>query len=171
MPCPEVGCGAAISNPECELLLAASPSDIEMYHQVRFAGAQQESCCWEDAADQQPVESLQHTAQSCVAFAFTIMAGNLFHVPGIGCAACDVPALACLQVEAEASIPDECKFYCPNSCCSALMAFEGEALPDSPQFCPACSHKICTYCRVVWHKGFGCAEYQVGLHDCARCVR
>ncbi|GAB4815536.1 hypothetical protein N2152v2_002582 [Parachlorella kessleri] len=64
------------------------------------------------------------------------------------------------QVEAEASIPEERKFYCPNSRCSALIVLEGEALPDSPQVCPACSHKICAYCRVVWHKGFDCAEYQ-----------
>ena len=76
-----------------------------------------------------------------------------------------------MQVEAEASIPEEARFYCPNPHCSAPIYLEGDPAPDSAQVCPACSSKICAYCRVVWHKGFGCAEYQVGLHDCARCVR
>jgi len=67
-----------------------------------------------------------------------------------------------LQVEAEASIPEKHRFYCPNPRCSAFFVLEGEPAPDSPEYCPGCQSKICTWCRTLWHKGFGCDEYQVG---------
>ncbi|PSC76100.1 E3 ubiquitin-ligase ARI4 [Micractinium conductrix] len=64
------------------------------------------------------------------------------------------------QVMAEASIPEQARFYCPNRRCSAPFPLDREPQPDTPSFCPACDSKICTHCRVVWHKGFRCAEYQ-----------
>ena len=70
-------------------------------------------------------------------------------------------ALCGLQVQAEASIPDQLRFYCPNPRCSAPFVLEGEPGRDSPIFCPTCSTKLCAWCRTIWHKGFGCQEYQV----------
>ncbi|GAB4815539.1 hypothetical protein N2152v2_002585 [Parachlorella kessleri] len=75
-------------------------------------------------------------------------------------AASDTDVAMYKQVEAEASIPEVARLYCPNPHCSAPFHLEGEPAPNSPQICPACSHKIFPYCRVVWHKGFSCVEYQ-----------
>ncbi|EFN60020.1 hypothetical protein CHLNCDRAFT_11046, partial [Chlorella variabilis] len=94
VPCPQVACGAAISSPECELLLAASAVDVAMYKQ------------------------------------------------------------------AEASIPDHHRFYCPSPHCSTPLHLESDPAPDSPISCPACSTKTCAWCRTVWHKGFSCQEYR-----------
>ncbi|KAI3429517.1 hypothetical protein D9Q98_005606 [Chlorella vulgaris] len=64
------------------------------------------------------------------------------------------------QVEAEASIPDQLRCYCPNPRCSVPFLLEAEPAVDSPVYCPACSTKICAFCGIVWHKGCGCKEYQ-----------
>ncbi len=70
-----------------------------------------------------------------------------------------------LQVEAEGSIPSDLRFYCPNPHCSAPIQLDkSKAQPNDPLNCAACSTKICIFCRVEWHKGFTCEEYQVS-HD------
>ncbi len=66
-----------------------------------------------------------------------------------------------VQVEAEASIPDQLRCYCPNPRCSVPFLLEAEPAADSPVYCPACSTKICAFCSIVWHEGCGCKEYQV----------
>ncbi|KIY43295.1 hypothetical protein FISHEDRAFT_53809 [Fistulina hepatica ATCC 64428] len=54
------------------------------------------------------------------------------------------------------SIP---RFYCPNPKCSALVQIHDD--PDEPQaICPSCRQTLCVECRVRWHKGYTCEEYQ-----------
>ncbi|KAM5533573.1 hypothetical protein V8D89_012789 [Ganoderma adspersum] len=51
------------------------------------------------------------------------------------------------------------KYYCPNPKCSALVQVDEEE--DDPQAeCPSCDAIICVPCRVVWHDGLTCEEYQ-----------
>lgn len=64
------------------------------------------------------------------------------------------------QVEAEASIPSERRFYCPNPVCSAPLLLDAPAEPNDPLYCAACGSKVCAFCRTVWHKGASCDEYQ-----------
>lgn len=51
------------------------------------------------------------------------------------------------------------KFYCPFKDCSALMIDEKEkAIIDAE--CPHCSRMFCAQCRVPWHAGLSCGEFQ-----------
>ncbi|KAI1798029.1 hypothetical protein LXA43DRAFT_1106215 [Ganoderma leucocontextum] len=51
------------------------------------------------------------------------------------------------------------KYYCPNPKCSALVQVDEES--EDPQAeCPSCDAVICVPCRVVWHDGMNCEEYQ-----------
>ncbi|KAB8110561.1 hypothetical protein EE612_047869 [Oryza sativa] len=54
------------------------------------------------------------------------------------------------------------KFYCPFSDCSALLVDDPgdgeEAITDAE--CPHCSRMFCAQCKVPWHGGSTCAEFQ-----------
>ncbi|KAF0911431.1 hypothetical protein E2562_008306 [Oryza meyeriana var. granulata] len=54
------------------------------------------------------------------------------------------------------------KFYCPFSDCSALLVDDPgdgeEAITDAE--CPHCSRMFCAKCKVPWHEGATCAEFQ-----------
>lgn len=51
------------------------------------------------------------------------------------------------------------KFYCPFKDCSALLIDDGgEAVTQSE--CPSCFRMFCAQCKVGWHDGIDCAEYQ-----------
>ncbi|XP_058108728.1 E3 ubiquitin-protein ligase RSL1-like [Magnolia sinica] len=54
------------------------------------------------------------------------------------------------------------KFYCPFKDCSALLLDEGgedgSAIVESE--CPHCRRLFCAQCKVEWHSGIGCVEFQ-----------
>lgn len=73
----------------------------------------------------------------------------------------------------EAAIPDSDKVYCPYPNCSALMTLSGidrsrQACSSSHPFptaigcteCKQCHKLFCIECRVPWHIGMSCQEYQ-----------
>jgi E3 ubiquitin-protein ligase RNF144 len=54
------------------------------------------------------------------------------------------------------------KFYCPFMDCSALLVDDhgcGEAAITKAE-CPHCSRLFCAQCKVAWHDGVDCAEFQ-----------
>ncbi|KOM57011.1 hypothetical protein LR48_Vigan11g004300 [Vigna angularis] len=57
-----------------------------------------------------------------------------------------------LVVEAE-------KFFCPFKDCSALLMRDGEEVVTSSE-CPHCHRLCCAQCRVSWHAGMDCEEFQ-----------
>ncbi|CAI8589687.1 unnamed protein product [Vicia faba] len=51
------------------------------------------------------------------------------------------------------------KFYCPFADCSALLINdETEAVTNSE--CPNCNRMFCAQCKVPWHDGMECSEFQ-----------
>lgn len=73
----------------------------------------------------------------------------------------------------EAAIPESDKVYCPYPNCSALMTLSGidrsrQACSSSHPFptaigrseCHQCHKVFCIECRVPWHSGMSCQEYQ-----------
>ncbi|KAK7046632.1 RBR-type E3 ubiquitin transferase, partial [Favolaschia claudopus] len=49
--------------------------------------------------------------------------------------------------------------YCPNPKCSAIVQTPEET--DNPQaVCPSCQLLLCVPCRVAWHNGISCEQYQ-----------
>lgn len=57
-----------------------------------------------------------------------------------------------LVVEAE-------KFFCPFKECSAMLMRDGEEVVTSSE-CPHCKRLFCAQCRVSWHAGIDCEEFQ-----------
>lgn len=51
------------------------------------------------------------------------------------------------------------KFYCPFKDCSALLVDDGSEKVTMSE-CPSCFRMFCAQCRVGWHAGIECAEYQ-----------
>ncbi|KAK1263393.1 hypothetical protein QJS04_geneDACA013582 [Acorus gramineus] len=58
----------------------------------------------------------------------------------------------------ESVILGSAKFYCPFKDCSALLLDEGVVFEESE--CPHCHRLFCAKCKVPWHPGIGCEEYQ-----------
>ena len=62
----------------------------------------------------------------------------------------------------EALIPGSQKFYCPFKDCSALLLDDtsesGESIRES--YCPNCLRMFCAQCKVPWHSGIDCAQFQ-----------
>lgn len=56
------------------------------------------------------------------------------------------------------------KFYCPFKDCSALMIDDGGggggggAVVEAE--CPNCNRLFCARCKVPWHPGIQCSEFQ-----------
>ncbi|KAM0005328.1 putative transcription factor C2H2 family [Helianthus debilis subsp. tardiflorus] len=51
------------------------------------------------------------------------------------------------------------KFYCPFKDCSAMMVDDGgEAVTVSE--CPSCNRLFCAQCKVAWHCGMSCGEFE-----------
>ncbi|XP_014521574.1 probable E3 ubiquitin-protein ligase ARI10 [Vigna radiata var. radiata] len=56
------------------------------------------------------------------------------------------------------------KFYCPYKDCSAMMICdEGEVVTISE--CPHCNRLFCAQCKVSWHAGLDCSEFNALKHD------
>ncbi|KAI3414958.1 uncharacterized protein J3R85_015652 [Psidium guajava] len=63
----------------------------------------------------------------------------------------------------EALILDAERFYCPFKDCSALLINDGDAVVRDSE-CPNCWRLFCAQCRVPWHAGLECQEFQ-GLNE------
>lgn len=51
------------------------------------------------------------------------------------------------------------KFYCPFKDCSAMLVDDGGEVVTASE-CPHCRRLFCAQCRVVWHAGIDCSEFQ-----------
>ncbi|OMO86391.1 Zinc finger, RING-type [Corchorus olitorius] len=59
----------------------------------------------------------------------------------------------------ESAVNGSEKFYCPYSDCSSLLIKDPlEVLTELP--CPACKRHFCVQCKVAWHSGMDCTEFQ-----------
>lgn len=59
----------------------------------------------------------------------------------------------------ESLIPGAQKFYCPFKDCSALLIDDaGEAIREAE--CPNCHRLFCALCKVAWHAGIECDDFQ-----------
>ncbi|KAL3511978.1 hypothetical protein ACH5RR_024695 [Cinchona calisaya] len=65
------------------------------------------------------------------------------------------------EVRSEATILDSQKFYCPYKNCSAMLVSDAEEeIVIRESECPVCRRLFCAKCRVPWHPGFECEEFQ-----------
>ncbi|KNA21402.1 hypothetical protein SOVF_043120 [Spinacia oleracea] len=60
----------------------------------------------------------------------------------------------------EAMIPGGQKFYCPYKNCSVLMVDDGGVEVRESE-CPNCRRLFCARCKVPWHDGVTCDEFDV----------
>ena len=51
------------------------------------------------------------------------------------------------------------KFYCPYKDCSAMLVDDGGEVVTASE-CPDCRRLFCAQCRVSWHAGIECSEFQ-----------
>lgn len=51
------------------------------------------------------------------------------------------------------------KFYCPYKDCSALLIDDGGVVVKESE-CPHCRRMFCAQCKVPWHVGIKCEEFQ-----------
>ncbi|KAI3773264.1 hypothetical protein L1987_47789 [Smallanthus sonchifolius] len=51
------------------------------------------------------------------------------------------------------------KFYCPFRDCSAMLVDDGGVAVTSSE-CPNCHRLFCAQCKVAWHCGMSCIEFQ-----------
>ncbi|GKD20247.1 zinc finger, C6HC-type containing protein, partial [Tanacetum coccineum] len=51
------------------------------------------------------------------------------------------------------------KFYCPFKDCYALLVDDSGGVVTSSE-CPHCNRLFCAQCKVTWHSGISCSEYQ-----------
>ncbi|KAK9804884.1 hypothetical protein WJX72_010088 [[Myrmecia] bisecta] len=68
-----------------------------------------------------------------------------------------------LQLEIEASIPEEQRIYCPNPRCALLLVRDDQgtaARQNVRSRCPACQQLMCASCRAAWHTGLTCEEFR-----------
>ncbi|VVA97600.1 unnamed protein product [Arabis nemorensis] len=53
------------------------------------------------------------------------------------------------------------KHYCPFKDCSAMMVVDDGSNANVTQTeCPSCHRLFCVQCKVTWHAGIGCEEFQ-----------
>ncbi|XP_077240898.1 E3 ubiquitin-protein ligase RSL1-like [Tasmannia lanceolata] len=51
------------------------------------------------------------------------------------------------------------RFYCPFKDCSAIMVDDGGVVVTQSE-CPECHRLFCAQCKVAWHSGVECEEFQ-----------
>ncbi|XP_019198321.1 PREDICTED: E3 ubiquitin-protein ligase RNF144B-like [Ipomoea nil] len=56
------------------------------------------------------------------------------------------------------------KFYCPYKDCSAMMVDDGSETVTVSE-CPTCRRLFCAQCKVAWHAGIDCREFQLLNED------
>ncbi|XP_019198322.1 PREDICTED: E3 ubiquitin-protein ligase RNF144A-like [Ipomoea nil] len=60
------------------------------------------------------------------------------------------------------------KFYCPYKDCSAMMVDDGGETVTASE-CPNCRRLFCAQCKVAWHAGKDCREFQsLNIEDSER---
>ncbi|KAK9948170.1 hypothetical protein M0R45_003757 [Rubus argutus] len=59
----------------------------------------------------------------------------------------------------EAVILGSEKFYCPYKDCSGMLIDDGKEVIRQSE-CPNCRRMFCAQCKVPWHAGINCAEFQ-----------
>ncbi|KAL8503265.1 hypothetical protein ACS0TY_022123 [Phlomoides rotata] len=52
------------------------------------------------------------------------------------------------------------RFYCPYKDCSALLIDDSEEEAVVQSECPSCNRLFCAACKVPWHTGVSCADFQ-----------
>lgn len=62
----------------------------------------------------------------------------------------------------ENSVPVSRRLYCPYKNCSALVLINDgdEEVPITVSRCPHCDRLLCAKCKVPWHEGKDCKEFQ-----------
>ncbi|XP_057432743.1 E3 ubiquitin-protein ligase RSL1-like [Lotus japonicus] len=63
------------------------------------------------------------------------------------------------KAASEAVFAESEKFYCPFANCSALLINDGTVVIMESE-CPVCRRRFCAQCKVPWHVGVTCDEYQ-----------
>ncbi|KAK7328675.1 hypothetical protein VNO77_22792 [Canavalia gladiata] len=63
------------------------------------------------------------------------------------------------KAQCEAVIAAEEKFYCPFGDCSVLLIRDGKEDIRECE-CPNCRRLFCALCRVPWHQGIPCEDFQ-----------
>lgn len=59
------------------------------------------------------------------------------------------------------TILDSQKIHCPYNNCSEMLVNDGdEGVVIKESECPRCRRMFCAQCRVPWHQGFDCKEFQ-----------
>ncbi|KAL6224323.1 PREDICTED: probable E3 ubiquitin-protein ligase RNF217-like [Fragaria vesca subsp. vesca] len=64
-----------------------------------------------------------------------------------------------LSVLCESLVLESEKFYCPFKDCSAMLIDDGKEVIRESE-CPNCRRLFCAQCKVSWHAGIDCAEFQ-----------
>ncbi|XP_024015257.1 probable E3 ubiquitin-protein ligase RNF217 [Eutrema salsugineum] len=64
------------------------------------------------------------------------------------------------KISCESLFSPRDKFYCPFKDCSAMMVEDGFSANVTQTECPSCHRLFCMQCKVTWHKGIGCEEFQ-----------
>ncbi|KAF5801375.1 putative transcription factor C2H2 family [Helianthus annuus] len=59
----------------------------------------------------------------------------------------------------ESVIMESQKFYCPFKDCSAMLVDDGGVVVTQSE-CPNCNRLFCAQCKVAWHCGISCVEFQ-----------
>ncbi|KAF5807864.1 putative transcription factor C2H2 family [Helianthus annuus] len=59
----------------------------------------------------------------------------------------------------ESLIKESQKFYCPFKDCSAMLVDDGGVVVTQSE-CPNCNRLFCAQCKVAWHCGISCVEFQ-----------
>ncbi|XP_074354802.1 E3 ubiquitin-protein ligase RSL1-like [Apium graveolens] len=60
----------------------------------------------------------------------------------------------------EALILGSAKFYCPFKDCSAVLIMDDDVSSIVESECPFCRRLFCAQCKVPWHSGVECGEFQ-----------
>ncbi|KAL6222118.1 hypothetical protein ACLB2K_005510 [Fragaria x ananassa] len=60
----------------------------------------------------------------------------------------------------EAMIVGSQRFYCPFKDCSAMLIDDEPEEVVRESECPNCNRMFCAQCKVPWHAGIGCTEFQ-----------
>ncbi|XP_047341183.1 E3 ubiquitin-protein ligase RSL1-like [Impatiens glandulifera] len=65
------------------------------------------------------------------------------------------------EMACKSMIPESQKFYCPFSDCSAMLVNDNDGEEDIRQVeCPICHRLFCAQCRVPFHVGLDCENFQ-----------
>ncbi|AES93804.1 putative transcription factor C2H2 family [Medicago truncatula] len=63
------------------------------------------------------------------------------------------------EENSEISLSDDVWVICPFNDCSILMSFDGLEIVTKAE-CPSCHMLFCVQCKVPWHEGLNCQQFQ-----------